>query len=362
MKNIFLALLALLSFSLAFGPTRVSRLQLSPKIAISAVLSGDNNDFNPTGWDNAEIVNLSTSPFIVPAITGFDAPTAGYENEKVLVNTGDYPIVISPGHTGSVAANRVIGTNEFILFPKRSVRIHYNTTSSRWFVSGGTFSMADFIGAPRASLFSTELTSLTAGDNPVFVTGGTGSITAQQASSTQPGFINFTTGSSSTAGLYATFGKSFTSLSVFGSSYMCFRARVWTVNLSTPSERYTINFRITSAPTTLADNTNNSVGIRYSDNIASGAWQCFSRDNAGAETTLGTAITVSATTQYELGVAISKNRSYAIYFVDNTPIGVITTNMPSSTITCSPQLTMLKSVGTTGRTFGVISMQYATIY
>jgi hypothetical protein len=102
-----------------------------------AALTGNTNDWTPTGWATAAVVKLSASAAF--SITGFAATNDG--DIKILQNTGAFAVTIPFESASSAAANRVTGPNlpfattvpaSFTLPPGNTVTLIYDGTAARW--------------------------------------------------------------------------------------------------------------------------------------------------------------------------------------------------------------------------------------
>jgi hypothetical protein len=103
--------------------------RLSGDITPSA-LSGDVNDYNPTGWADASVIRLSTTG-APRTITGLTGGTDG--RVAILLNTDTtYYITLANEHASSTAGNRfAIGSN-FPIPPNRGAKLIYDSTTARW--------------------------------------------------------------------------------------------------------------------------------------------------------------------------------------------------------------------------------------
>jgi hypothetical protein len=111
--------------------TLSSRIHFGATISPSA-LSGNVNDYSPTGWTTANVVRLSTSGGTTRDINGAVATASG--ELKWLINLGPNDIRLQAENAGSSAANRFLLTSgtTFTIVPNGAVGILYDGTSSRW--------------------------------------------------------------------------------------------------------------------------------------------------------------------------------------------------------------------------------------
>jgi hypothetical protein len=93
-------------------------------------LTGNVNDYNPTGLSTAGILRISSDAS--RAITGLAAtPTVLV---KTIYNIGSNPIVLAHQSTSSVAANRLFcpGLTDIIMQPGDVINVFYDTVSTVW--------------------------------------------------------------------------------------------------------------------------------------------------------------------------------------------------------------------------------------
>ena len=99
---------------------------------VPASLSVDQNNYNPTGLDDASVIRLSSSATV--NITGLVAPSA---NGRLLSisnsNTTTFNIILTHEGVGSTAANRfLLDTQNQVLLPGQTATLRYDTSVSRW--------------------------------------------------------------------------------------------------------------------------------------------------------------------------------------------------------------------------------------
>ena len=105
-------------------------LRWGPYTISPSQITSDQDDYAPTGWDEAQIVRLDAGNSI-PAITSFAATFDG--DRKRLTNIGSYPFYIPGEHPDGTAANRVTGLpKDAVVMPGKGVVIEYDGTASRW--------------------------------------------------------------------------------------------------------------------------------------------------------------------------------------------------------------------------------------
>jgi hypothetical protein len=308
-------------------------------------ISGSNqNDYNPPGLSTADIIYVSCDADMY-AITGMQ--TGGANREVTYINDGDYPLVFSAENTASTAANRFAGKTDFLCYPSKSITWIYDATASRWRAKG--YSGEIDYSYPTMMHRQFRAGSITAGDWGDFSYHASGTAAGQGAnagsSASQYSYIALTTGTTATGVSGVNYNKS--SQPYYGlGTYRKSSAQILISGLSDATNRFTFFFREGTAlsPTTLA---NNTFGIRYSDNINSGKFECFTRDNAGAETTLDSGVTVAANTIYNLETICNKQMNEIKYYINGVFIGSITTNTPTTASSYVPNVSFVKSAGTT---------------
>jgi hypothetical protein len=101
---------------------------------VTASPGANQNDYSPTGWNDAEpnrAALLALTPTASVVITGL----AGGANGRVAVlqNRSTNRLIILPDESvGSVAANRIAARNPVFLMPGASVTLVYDGAASRW--------------------------------------------------------------------------------------------------------------------------------------------------------------------------------------------------------------------------------------
>lgn len=322
-------------------------------------ITATQNDYNPTNWDTATLVRLSGDSSF-QKITGFDAETDG--EEKTLINVGSYSLYIAPEHTGSTAANRVSHYEEILLVPGGSCRIYYDSTSSRWRVSAST--SENYYAQGKGVQYDKYGAKFPEGitEDIILSYAGSGALGTATPTSTRP-FVSFSmdNAGNATGDVSLYMSKATDAVSYVGASHLVTKCAFTTPSsLSTSGQRYRLRHIITGSPATLLTNVNNTVGIRYADDINSGKFELYSRNSGGTETTADSGITVAANTRYETAVSINKAGNEATFFINGAVVGRITTNLPTST-TLGTAIHYNKLVGTTTYTFYVDRLMAAAI-
>ena len=330
----------------------ISGATITSSIITPSTITSDQDNYNPTGWNGSNLVRLSGDNGI-RAITSFVAPTSGFQ--KTLVNVGSYPIYFPSEHPDGTAANRVLANYDYILYPGASTAMYYDGTSSRWrFLSRQP---AEYNA--RNLFYQWSPGSSTAADWGDF--GFFQSVVSQAATSGLPASFDIGTSTTSTGLALAYFGKSLSSISVFGDAHLSYSTFLSIPVLSDGTNSFTAAAQITTSATSLGLNYNNAVGIRYNHATNSGKWEGYSRSNSGTESTIDLGITVTANQLYRLGIEVDKTLSEIRFYVDDVFIGRVQSNLPDP-VGCSPRVIIAKSAGTTARLFRIHNMATQAIY
>lgn len=330
----------------------------SPSVISPSQITSDQDDYQPTGWDDATTVRLSFDSDI-NAITSFDAATDG--EQKTLRNVGSYPGYIPCEHPDGTAANRVACSESgqaYILQAGGTMVIEYDGTLSRWVVVSNTFDPSrnlkghhyyESVGATTGADWGTIGFGLSSGGN------GTNAGT-----STLPGTweINTTT-TSGIATLY--FSKTVLNPTAYTSAYISTSCWVYFPTLSDGTQTYTFQFGFVPSPNSTTLAVNNSVAIRYSSAINGGEWEGFTRNNAGSETTADLNVAVAANTLYLLTVEYDKAGTEARFYVNGAYCGRSTATLPNA-VGVGSRAGIFKTAGSTNRTAQIASYQFYSVY
>lgn len=114
-------------------------------ISPTALTSGNNNDWNPTGLSTAETIRVTGDSGGGSVVTGLAGGATG--RQVVLHNVGAYLVVVADNSASSTAANRFQLDRRVELFPDTSLTLRYDGTTSRWRVAGAPFRDAPLQGA-----------------------------------------------------------------------------------------------------------------------------------------------------------------------------------------------------------------------
>lgn len=316
----------------------------SPSVISPSQITSNQNNYAPTGWSTATIVRLSYDSGI-DGITGFDAGTDG--EEKLLLNVGTQPGYLSGENSASTAANRINKTA--IHEPGGAIKIVYSDDASRWMVVYNTWSYSS-VGVTTKGQFYRILpgSNQQADHNNInFGLSGSGSATdnaAATATLSDSWMIETGTTATGVSSIYIP-KNNFTFGSFGGCAVFAF-AELSVQTLSTSSQRYTAKAELLPGANSTTNAVNNAVGMRYSDNINSGKWECYTRNNSGTETTLDTGVTVATNTSYTIRIFVNKSLNEVQYELNGVIIGTITTNLPNSSTLMGMRTIAVKSVGT----------------
>lgn len=320
-----------------------------------AQITSDQDDYTPTGFSSAKIIRLDGDSGF-RAITGFAAGVDGERKDFWIV--GSYPIYIPQDHPDSSAANRVTGhPGDFIGLPGKRFSLTYDGTSSRWRIEGEYD-----LRKANSLTYEWSAGSVAGGDYGDVVpnNAGGGTSTALAATATLPAANQLSTSTSSSGAIGMYFAKSTVSFSAFAAAHIYAEAYISIPTLSTAGERYLAELQITSSASSSGED-NNSINLRYSDNVNGGEWELFSQDNTGTETVADTDIPVAAATLYRVALYIDKAKTEARVYINGTYAGRVTGTMPNS-VACGAKALIVKSAGTTARQLNVHSFNAGAIY
>lgn len=334
--------------------TRTYKNVISP-----AQITSDQDNYNPSGWDAATVIRLDGDNGI-RAITSMTAPTSSVvPQSKILINIGSYPIYIPSEHPDGTAANRITYKQDLVLYPKESITLTYDGTSSMWRPNGLNPSYLS-----PTLYYSWLAGSATAGDYGDVASAVTGTAAAWggvASSTTLPANAQLTTGSTNAGAATLYFAKTSNTYTAYGTSHQFAEYVFYIPTLSNGTETYTIQVGLVASSSTTTLAANNTVAVRYTHGTNSGKFQGFSKDNAGAESTADLGTTVATNTIYRVRIELDKARAEARFYVNGTFAARITGNMPNN-VANGMKAEILKSAGTTARTLNIISMNAGAIY
>ncbi|MBK6546391.1 MAG: hypothetical protein IPG12_14135 [Saprospiraceae bacterium] len=325
---------------------------LTKSIINPSQLTSDQDDYNPSGFDAANIIKISGDNGL-RAITGL-APQSDGE-EKKFINTGTYPIYFTGENTGSTASYRIKCNKDIFLYPCQTAILTYDTIADRWFI----FKTTDGEN-PKELKIRSPLYSITAADYSEWgFTTATGTIGQQTSSSNT--FAGMYIGGSANTQYEICYHLKTGLFTYFGNAHIYTNSSINIPTLSDATDTYTYEYRICNSPTTGNTAINNSVGIRYTHGTNSGKFLGFSKDNGGTETTLDLGITVATNTNYDLRIEIDKARSEVHYYIDGVAVGRIYANLPNAATATASHI-FYKSAGTNPRQVTIQDFITAAIY
>lgn len=340
-------------FEMFASTDTVPAANIAGQVVISpSQITADQDNYAPTGWVDADVVRVSFDT-TCKAITGLTAWTNG--KPKWIINTGANCGYLPSEHPDSSAANRIAGEGDWILEGYGAIMVAYDSTSSRVRVVQTTFDIWSLFLSGRAQPFFPPPGSTVQADQAFLglAQASSGSNGNTAPTSSLPGAWDVDNGGNAAGASTIYFSKNNNGFSFFGSAHIVIGFGCWVSALSTSSQRYKAQISLTNNPSGTAINNNNSFGFRYIDNANSGKWLFFSRDNAGAETTADTAITVAANTYYRGLLMIDKARAeQRIFITDGTTTYQArnTGNLPNAVL-CGARSIIVKSIGTGTVTF-----------
>lgn len=318
----------------------ITLAKLNKSIITPSQITSDQDNYNPTGFGDADIIRISGDNGI-RAITSFAAQSDG--EVKTIYNVGSYPIYIPGEHPDGTAANRVYLGEDFILFPKQSIELTYDVTLSRWIKTSHT------IGSYTCVEYLAVGGDVTAGDHNVvnFAQSGTGATSTATGTSTSNRYPSnsLSTGTTTTGIAIQYMGRQSTT-GYFGNSHLSFEDLIVLNQLSNGTDSFTVSMTIGNSASTTAIDQANSIGFKYSHGLYGGKWEGFTRNNANTETTFDTGITVAANTIYKLRVEIDKSLTEARFYINESYVGRLTSGLPNATSN-GCKIAIKKGVGTT---------------
>lgn len=339
----------------AWGPAEITT------DATQTDLSADANNYSPTNWATVK-THFLTSSGGVWTITGLAALPGG--TERTIVNDGNLAMVVATEHTGSTAANRVAGNGDYPVSPGGSITFVYNATTNRWYVQYNTFSPDQLGASSMGQYFYQSPGSTNQSDHPflglgVSGTGATNSTLSPGAARPAGWQVNTGTTAAGVGTLF--FPKNITNFTRAGDGHIVAQASFELPALSNGTQRFTIQFGLipTASSTTLA--VNNSVVLRYKDDVNAGEFEFVTRNNAGTETATDCNISVAANTMYTATVVLNEPMTEARCYISTNgglPVlaAVNTTNLPTSGTSLGVRIGCFASVGTTGKVFNITTL------
>lgn len=323
----------------------------TPSIITPSQITSDQDDYNPTGFDDATIVRISGDNGL-RAITSMAAQTDG--EEKKFINIGSYAIYFPSEHPDGTAANRITYRSDIILMPLNTVTFYYDGTSSRW----RPLDYIEETEGDHIESYDLEPGSVTTGELPVAALSTGGTFTATAASATLPSFsYGAATGASSSAVasviLTKTSGTSNAASYYNSYGHLSISSSVLIPTLSDATDSFTVMLAFTPSAPSLFEN--NSFGIVYSHGMYGGNWTGYTRDGS-ATNKVDLGVAVSASTVYYLRCEIDKSRTEVRYYINGVYKGRSASNIPAA-IAGRVSSGLIKGVGTTSRTLNIFNLR-----
>lgn len=323
----------------------------TPSVISPAQITSDQDNYSPTGWDDATTVRVDFDSDM-NAITSFAAATDG--ERKKIRNVGTSFGYIPPQHPDATAGNAVLGAEDHFIPPGGTIEIEYDDTDNGWYVTENTYDPSstifglyydESVGATTGADWGTIGLGLAGGANGTDV-----------ATATLPGAWETGTSSSATGVATLYYTKTVTNPFFYTSSALVANAWIYTPTLSDGTQTYTFQFGFVPTPTSTTLAVNNSIAIRYSHSINSGKFEGFTRNNSGTESTVDLGVTVAVDTKYLLTICYDKSGTEARFYVNGVYGGRITTNLPNAVAT-GVRAAIVKTAGTTSRTADVARLR-----
>lgn len=320
--------------------------------------TSDQDNFSPTNW-STKTTHYVSSDSSIRAITSFSALSDGVIRR--LVNTGTHPIYIPGEHPDGTAANRVITESDCFIGPNGgNIEIYYDSGNSRWRIGSNTFNPSlPGLNGMYGHFYTASVGATITGDWGDL--GIAGNVDIDAPTSTRMGSYVLYTSTSSTGTGVLYYSDNILNPTEFALTHSVCSVYLFVDTLSTSSQRYTLQSGFVPSPSSTTLAVNNSVGIRYVDNVNSGKWEGFTRNNSGTESTVDLGTTVAANTAYILTTCIDKAHTEVRFYLNGVYAGRVTTNLPTSGTDYGMRTGIFKSVGTTSSTCHVPWMTFYTI-
>ena len=353
--------------SLLISGSVVANVQTNQLIfgVVTASVSADQNDFSPTGWNNADpskSTTLDISGSRSVKITGL----AGGTNGRIAIIRNASPdrlIILEDNSASSAAANRFDFRNPVFLLPNSTIHLMYDSISLKWepLASSDGIGFNEFFdqyddflgGAPNAT------TGIQAGvwTSTFSGTGAAPAVSTYLINTTEKplGIVQMSTGTTATG--RGNIGAADASIIPQFGQAICLSRVAAQTNLSTTTEAYHIYSGWHNA--TAAVSASNAVAWQYHTGSAAGT-RGFSGPNWTAVAISASVYTSSSTgpivdTNYIwLGTYVSPtwNRATYFYSTDSTTWTIateISSSLPSSSTNLGFGVHIGKMVGTTAR-------------
>lgn len=327
-----------------------------PIVISPSEFGSDQHNYNPTGFTNSSFVRISGTDKIY-SITGFSSTGIESGISKKIANIGTSSICLVGLHPSSSAANQICTGYNFMIAPKTFVEILYDGDLQKWLINGQSKQpdiyyewAADF--DPNTGLpWLVSLLPISSGQ--------IAEISSSNSLNLPDGLLIDTLSSTTGGGLiilpgYSQIKKGQSIGNTFVSSILNIDI------LSDGTDRFVTILAISSGAFGVPYfNENNTIGIRYSDNINSGKWQFYAINNSGTTTTVDTGITVNSRQMYNLRIELDEIGENAYSYIDGIMTGMITgiNLLPVTGSDMFPRVEHVKTAGTDSRKTSVHSMK-----
>lgn len=325
----------------------------------TSIITTNTHNYDPTGFHDAKVVYLCFSSGS-KAITGFASGSGGMV--KWFINTGSWMGYVPFEHPSSSAANRVMGSSDYLIPPGGVIHGLYDAGASRWRITYSSFDLSDMVLTGKGMYYNQYPGSTNASDHPFLglAVAGTGATNANATpSSNLPSAWDLDSGTTAAGDSTVYLIKNQLVIDSLGYAHIGAWTMVFIPTLSNGTQRFRAHFNVLTGASSTVEHVANSFGIRYCDNSSSGAWECFSRDNSSAEFTQSSGITVAANTLYLLKVFAPIDLSEIRFHVSNGTSAfntVLTNNLPTVGTTVGVRTSIHKVVGATARNLRVCNI------
>ena len=107
---------------------------LFDKVITPTTLSGNTNNYNPTGLSTASVIRISASTNI--SLTGIQAPSPATNKTIFLINVGSGNVLLVRNNPASLAANQFKNNNDIMLNSNETVILWYDIVTQAWRAMG----------------------------------------------------------------------------------------------------------------------------------------------------------------------------------------------------------------------------------
>lgn len=327
---------------------------ITPSVITPSQITSEQDNYNPTGFDNANIVRISSDGFW--GITSMEAQTDG--EEKIIHNVGNYNIYFPAEHTDGTAANRIHYSEDVILMKGSSIRFYYDGTLDRWVP----------IGYTRPHGFKTinlcyAAGSVTGGDHGNIAFGtASGSVGSQGPSNgvTELAAYALQTGTSVSGAATVYLQKSANNAMLSNNGHFYTEAMVSVDALSTGTDSFIVNSGVVMGSNSTAAKPNSSYGIIYSHGVYGGNWTGYTKSSGGSETLLDLGVAVTADVSYTLRTELNKANSEIRFYINGVYVGKMASPLANN-LAIGPRTGIFKGVGSNVRILYVQQQCYGAI-